>query len=106
MMYFSDTSQSKEWNKTAGPRRRTMTDPTREQVAEAIDWIIHQYGDDLEEYPIMTVLAAARLWLEGPTEAQIERAAKALDPYMVHPLETREAAERVLRAAFTPEDTP
>ncbi len=36
-------------------------------------------------------------------EAMIEQAAKALDPYMVHPLETREATERVLRAALEEE---
>ena len=84
-----------------------MTDPTRQQVREALDHLDDiRFDRPSDAVAFRLVQAAARLWLEGPTEAQIERAAKALDPYMVHPLETREAAERVLRAALIPEDTP
>ena len=48
-----------------------MTDPTREAVQEALDW--YQLSGMLP-HSVHVAFEAARLWLEGPTEAMIERA--------------------------------
>ena len=101
-----------------------MTDTptlTREQqafvkLASAITALAS--SDKLDRFPeyfpdvLPAVLAAARLWLEGPTEAQIERAAEAIRDYQrpasfyAVSSDDRNMAKLALRAAFTPEDTP
>ena len=86
--------------------------PTREQVQEALDWM---NGNASIEAPLWAsnsyvrrLADAARLWLEGPTDEMINRAAAALaaTPILPHPKDKtprqmfNRIAEAVLRAAL------
>ena len=88
---------------------RELDDMRRKAVRQSADYLEQQYLNSGQHMSIelIDVLAAARLWLEGPTvdEAMIERAAHALAEWLNTPgfwdaSDVRDQAERMLRAAW------